>query len=81
MGFDPLVLMFLKITEIEFAQLGIDVKSTAVPVAVTAVPAVNGCDNFAGVIDPSDGSEENVPMLETLPFASTTTCGMAFDVP
>jgi hypothetical protein len=60
------------------------VKSIAVPlVVVTAVAEVNGCDNLAGVIDPSAGVDENVPVVAEviLPFASTVMNGMAVTLP
>ena len=52
------------ITVILFTQLGMPVKLTAVPlVEATAVPLVNGCDNLAGVIEPSAGVVEIVVQL------------------
>ena len=60
------------------------VKSMAVPLVVaTAVPLVNGCDSFAGVIDPSAGVDENVPVVADviLPFASTVRNGIAVTLP
>jgi len=51
-GLVPVVLTPLNITVTLFTQLGIPVKSIAVPlVEATAVAEVNGCDNLAGVID------------------------------
>jgi hypothetical protein len=80
----PFELTPLNITVILFAQLGMPVKSIAVPlVDATAVARVNGCDNLAGVIDPSAGVDENVPVVAEviLPFASTVMNGIAVTLP
>jgi hypothetical protein len=71
-------------TVILFAQLGIPVKSIAVPlVDATEVPLVSGCDNLAGVIEPSAGVDEKVPVVAEviLPFASTVMNGIAVTLP
>jgi hypothetical protein len=69
---------------IRFTQLGMLVKSIAVPlVDATAVADVNGCDNLAGVIDPSAGVDENVPVVADviIPFALTVKNGIAVTLP
>jgi hypothetical protein len=74
----------LNITVIRFTQLGIPVKSIAVPlVEATAVPLVNGCDSLAGVIDPSAGVDEKVPVVADviIPFALTVKNGIAVTLP
>ena len=83
-GLTPVVLTALNITVTRLAQLGIPVKSMAVPLVETvAVPMVNGCDSLAGVIDPSAGVDENVPLVADviLPFASTVKNGIADALP
>jgi hypothetical protein len=78
------VLTALNITVIRQTQLGILVKSIAVPlVVVTAVAEVNGCDNLAGVIDPSAGVVEKVPVVADviIPFALTVKNGIAVTLP
>jgi hypothetical protein len=80
----PFVLTPLNITVTLFTQLGILVKSIAVPlVDATAVPLVNGCDNLAGVIDPSAGVVENVPVVADviLPFVSIVRNGISVMLP
>jgi hypothetical protein len=80
----PLILTPLNTTVTLFTQLGILVKSIAVPlVEATAVARVNGCDNLAGVIDPSAGVVEKVPVVADviLPFASTVMNGIAETLP
>jgi hypothetical protein len=60
------------------------VKSIAVPlVEFTAVSLVNGCDSFAGVIDPSAGIVENVPVVAAviIPFALIVRNGIAETLP
>jgi hypothetical protein len=60
------------------------VKSIAVPlVEFTEVPLVNGWDSLAGVIDPSAGVDEKVPVVADviLPFASTVMNGIAVTLP
>jgi len=76
------VLTALSITVILFAQLGMLVKSIAVPdVLATAVPNVSGCDNFAGVIDASAIVKLEVETVVTLPLASTESVGIIPDAP
>lgn len=80
----PLAETLFKLTVIRLTQLGIPVKLIAVPLVVACtVPRVNGCDNLAGVIDPSAGTVENVPVVAavTLPFASTVMNGIAVTLP
>jgi hypothetical protein len=75
---------FANIISIRFTQLGMPVKSIAVPlVEFTEVPLVNGWDSLAGVIDPSAGVDEKVPVVAAviIPFALTVRNGISETLP
>jgi hypothetical protein len=81
---EPFELTLYKITEIRLGQLGMPVKSTAVPEVVAwDVPNVRGCESFAGVMEPSAGVVEMalVDTVVTRPFASSVSVTAAVLVP